>query len=165
MKVYTTAVRTVITVMMLAIATVVILQVFMRFVLGAPFSWPEELGRLIFIWLVFVGSVLVTRDNDHISIELFDQALEGKPKLKRAVHVVRHLIFLIVMVVVVIGGLQIVPRSHRLRLSATRLPRSLLTLSVIVGGFLMALESVRQIVRAARGTFDHTPIVDVERTH
>lgn len=151
MKWYTKTVQIVITVMLLAIAALVIMQVFFRFVLGAPLSWPEELGRLIFIWLVFIGSVVVTRNNDHISIELFDQALESRPSLKRFVDAFRHVVFAIVMVVVVVGGLQIIPRSHRLELSATQLPRSLLTLSVVVGGALMALESARQIVLAIIG--------------
>lgn len=154
MKWYETAIRVVITGLILAITIVVAVQVFFRFVLDSPLSWPEEFGRLLFIWLVFIGSVLVTRANDHISIELVDQALEHKPKLKRVVATLRHVVFAIVMVVVVIGGLQIVPRTHRLQLSATRLPRSILTLSVIVGGALMTLESLRQIVRAARGVSD-----------
>lgn len=136
---------------MLSIAAVVSTQVIFRFVLDAPLSWPEELGRLLFIWLVFLGSVVVTRAEDHIAIELFDQALDGRPRLHRAVRVVRHTIFLIVMIVLFVGGLQIIPRTHRLQLSATRLPRSMLTLSVIVGGAFMALESARQIYRAAVG--------------
>lgn len=162
MKWYSIANRVVVTVLMLSITTVVATQVFFRFVLDAPLSWPEELGRLIFIWLVFLGSIVVTHNNDHISIELFDQMLEGKPGLKRAVAILRHTIFLIVMVVVVIGGLEIVPRTHRLSLSATRLPRSLLTLSVVVGGAFMALESIRQIYRAAVGADDRAIGPDTE---
>jgi TRAP-type C4-dicarboxylate transport system permease small subunit len=44
-------------------------QVFMRFVLGLGYSWLEEVIRMLFIWVIFVGAVAAMRRNLHIRVE------------------------------------------------------------------------------------------------
>ena len=44
-------------------------QVFMRFVLGLGYSWMEEIIRMLFVWVIFVGAVAAMRRNLHIRVE------------------------------------------------------------------------------------------------
>lgn len=44
-------------------------QVFMRFVLGLGYSWIEEIARILFIWVIFLGAVAAMRRNLHIRVE------------------------------------------------------------------------------------------------
>ena len=44
-------------------------QVFMRFVLGLGYSWMEEIDRMLFIWIIFLGAVAAMRRNLHIRVE------------------------------------------------------------------------------------------------
>src|SRR5262245_1680277 len=68
-------------------ATVIIclIQVFCRYVLNNSLSWPEEMARWAFVWLVFVGSAMLTRRSGHIAIDLLPRALSPRG---RAVHAV-----------------------------------------------------------------------------
>jgi C4-dicarboxylate transporter, DctQ subunit len=54
-------------------------QVFMRFVLGLGYSWMEEIVRMLFIWVIFLGAVAAMRRGMHIRVEagllLFPRAL------------------------------------------------------------------------------------------
>ena len=60
---------------MLGVALLVVLGVFltaqvvMRFVLGLGYSWMEEIIRMLFIWVIFLGAVAAMRRNLHIRVE------------------------------------------------------------------------------------------------
>ena len=43
-------------------------NVFMRFVLNSPLSFAVELGRYTFAAIVYLGSILVMRDDGHIGL-------------------------------------------------------------------------------------------------
>ncbi|PYF80462.1 MULTISPECIES: TRAP transporter small permease [Marinomonas] len=60
---------------LLAIAAVVVLQVFSRFLLPSSPIWTEELSRYLFVYLIVMGSGLVIRHNRHVRLELFQGAL------------------------------------------------------------------------------------------
>lgn len=47
------------------------LQVFFRYVLHDPLIWSEEVARLSFLWMVFLGLGIAERDNLHIAVEFF----------------------------------------------------------------------------------------------
>jgi TRAP-type C4-dicarboxylate transport system permease small subunit len=44
-------------------------QVFLRYVFNSPFTWAEELGALLLIYLSFVTGDVVYKKNAHISID------------------------------------------------------------------------------------------------
>jgi len=44
-------------------------QVFMRFALGLGYSWMEEIIRMLFVWVIFLGAVAAMRRNLHIRVE------------------------------------------------------------------------------------------------
>jgi TRAP-type C4-dicarboxylate transport system permease small subunit len=108
--------------------------------------WPEELARLIFVYLVFIGGAFASLHNDQISIEVVDVALDDSSKKASVTSIVRETIMVIVMAVTVVGGIQVAPRAHRIALSGTGLPKSLMTVAVIIGATLMGLEALRRII-------------------
>lgn len=44
-------------------------QVFLRFGFGLGYAWMEELIRMLFIWVIFLGAVVAMRSNAHIRVE------------------------------------------------------------------------------------------------
>ena len=44
-------------------------QVIMRFGFGLGYSWIEEITRMLFIWVIFLGAVAAMRRNLHIRVE------------------------------------------------------------------------------------------------
>lgn len=45
-----------------------ILQVFFRYCVSYSLDWPEEMGRYLFIALVYIGSGYAERENKHLEI-------------------------------------------------------------------------------------------------
>ena len=61
-------------------------QVFFRYVLNSPLAWTEELARIALIWLVFWGSAIAFRKNEHLTLTLFTQALGKKVQFYYCYH-------------------------------------------------------------------------------
>src|SRR5438128_8224995 len=66
-----------------ALAFIVFLQFFTRYVLNDSLAWTEEIARYALMWIVFIGGAMVTRRNTHIAVELLSNVM--KPGRLRAV--------------------------------------------------------------------------------
>jgi TRAP-type C4-dicarboxylate transport system permease small subunit len=56
--------------LVLFLVVFILISVFSRYVLDAGFVWSDELGRVIFVWIVFLGLTIGLRHRAHIGIEL-----------------------------------------------------------------------------------------------
>lgn len=63
------------------IGFLIVAQVFFRYVLAAPPSWTEELTRYVFVWLSWLGSAVVFRWGQHITIDAIVNYIPQKFKL------------------------------------------------------------------------------------
>lgn len=87
--------RTVEYLMALALAVMVVLvfgNVLMRYLFNSGFAAAEELARLMFVWLIFLGAILALRHHGHLGVEML-QARLPRP-LRRACAVLSHLLML-----------------------------------------------------------------------
>ena len=54
---------------MVLMSLATILNVIFRYVFNQPFEWAEEFSRYAFIWLVFMGAAVTTKQRKHIIID------------------------------------------------------------------------------------------------
>src|SRR6188768_3205635 len=62
-----------------ALAFIVFLQFFTRYVLNDSLAWTEEIARYGLMWVVFIGAIMVTRRNTHIAVELLSNVMKPGP--------------------------------------------------------------------------------------
>jgi TRAP-type C4-dicarboxylate transport system permease small subunit len=67
---------------MLAVLGVLLaVQVTLRFAFGLGYGWMEEIARMLFLWVIFLGAVAAMRGNLHIRVEagllLFPKPIRG----------------------------------------------------------------------------------------
>ncbi|WP_321992284.1 TRAP transporter small permease [Marispirochaeta aestuarii] len=93
------AVDTIVIILMAMIVIVVSIQVFSRYVFNNPLTWSEELARYLFVWIVFTASVVVFRENRHMSVDFFVSLFSDsiRKKLDVTVNLIVT-VFLIVMI-------------------------------------------------------------------
>jgi TRAP-type C4-dicarboxylate transport system permease small subunit len=87
--------RSVEALMALDLALIVLLvfsNVVARYGFGAGFAGAEEISRLLFVWLVFLGAILALRRQAHLGVELL-QARLPRP-VRRTCAVVTHVLML-----------------------------------------------------------------------
>lgn len=81
----------------------VLWQVFSRFVLGQSYSFTEELARFALIWLAILGAAYLNGKREHLSMDYLVQKLTGE-RLKKRKQAIEILMFIFALVVMVIGG-------------------------------------------------------------
>lgn len=132
-------------VLFILIFTVVLVQVFMRYVLGSPLVWSEELARYLFIWVSYLGWVFASRAGTHIRISAFFDALPAP--VKQTVWVAHQI--LIIVFAVILGWL-----GYRMVLKNLDVPTVTLffTYSVVyavvpLASFLILFQTVYDVIR------------------
>ncbi len=101
----------------------VLFQVFSRYLLGTSFSWTEEFARFSLIWLTILGAAYLNGKREHLSMDFLYQKFSETNKRKASI-VIEGLIFLFALIVMVIGGFNLVYTTlHLEQLSGTlRIP-------------------------------------------
>lgn len=85
----------------------VLLQVFMRYIVGSPVTFTEELSRFLLIWLGLLAASYAYRQRMHLALDLLILKLEGRRR--NILNIIIHsLIALFSAVVLVYGGVQLV---------------------------------------------------------
>jgi TRAP-type C4-dicarboxylate transport system permease small subunit len=81
--------------MALALAVMVVLifgNVVLRYAFNSGIAWAEEVSRLMFVWLIFLGAILALRRHAHLGVELLQARLPRA--VRRACAIVSHLLML-----------------------------------------------------------------------
>ena len=69
-----------------ALALIVFLQFFTRYILNDSLSWTEEIARYGLMSLAFVGGAVVTRKKSHIAVELLSNLMKPGPLRARCLR-------------------------------------------------------------------------------
>lgn len=136
---------------LVAILALVAGQIAMRIFTGNSLTWSDELARLCFIYLVFIGAAEISARHAHISVDLKDTF--GVPKnADRVLDCIRMVLCIAVLAVISWGTWQIIPIVENMQRPATRLSNAWMYWPVLVGSILMIIAtSVNLVFCLTRG--------------
>ncbi len=124
----------------------VLWQVFSRYLLNTSFSFTEEFARFSLIWLSILGAAYLNARREHLSMDFLYQKFSSKTQKKVAV-LIEVLIFLFALIVMVIGGFNLVYTTlHLEQLSGTlRIPLGYVYAILPFSGLLIMFFSIYHI--------------------
>ena len=124
----------------------VLFQVFSRYLLGTSLTWTEEFARFALIWMTILGAAYLNGKKEHLSMDFLYQKFSDSNKRKVAI-LIQVLIFLFALIVMVIGGLNLVYTTlHLEQLSGTlRIPLGYVYAIMPFSGFLIMCFSIYHI--------------------
>ncbi|MCF7933908.1 MAG: TRAP transporter small permease [Spirochaetia bacterium] len=125
-------------------ASLIILSVCVRNILGFSFQWIVDVNRLIFIWMAFLGIVYVNEKDMMIRFEIVDNALS--PALRRIITIVRHLSSLFLFLVMVRAGLLVSNFAKDQVFSTIPVSTKWLYFAVIAAGILLVYQTTVKIL-------------------
>ncbi len=129
-----------------AIVAIIFYSVVMRYVFLHPPAWAEELSRFIFLWIIMLGAVLVTREQSHIELTFL---LDLMPKKLRFVFLtLTRLLMIAFCWVMVQQGLKIYPIVAEANSPTFGISMGWLYLSIPVGGLLMGICILENILKS-----------------
>ncbi|WP_298338964.1 TRAP transporter small permease [uncultured Algibacter sp.] len=121
----------------------VLFQVFSRYVLKASFSWTEELARFSLIWMSILGAAYLNAKREHLSMDFLYRKFSDKTKKKVSI-LIEIFIFLFALIVMVVGGFNLVYTTlHLGQLSGTlRIPLGYIYAILPISGLLIMWFSI-----------------------
>lgn len=137
-------VRWILVVTMIVLVGVVFYAVLSRMILNASIAWAEELTRILFIWLVFMGAVLALHTRGHLGLTIIIDRIS--PKKQLFFDIIGWILIIVVTYAMINGGTRIVEVVKNSRTPALGLPGHLKYLAVLVAGYLMILTSAEHLL-------------------
>lgn len=154
--------RQLIGISLLIIVIVTILQVIARFVFDRPLIWSDELARFILIWMVFIGAAVVSFDDKHMAVEVFQEKMS--PKFKLITSFMMRFLILIFLAITAYSSIELVQVSHYLKSGALEIPFSYWRVAAPVGSVLMIIfiitRSVHEIQDYRAGNYRNSSIIE-----
>lgn len=126
-------------VLLVGIVLVSLVNVFMRYVLTSSITWADEVARLSFIVVSFLGAGLAVAYGSHLVIDTLVGKTSGRSILGNVWRGLIALVSIGFFVVLIIGGLDHALRSFGTASPALRIPLGYVYLAVPVGGAIMCL--------------------------
>jgi TRAP-type C4-dicarboxylate transport system permease small subunit len=136
-------------VLVVALAVVVFLQVFNRFVLKAPLAWSEDLAMLLFQWVAFLGAAVGVKRMRHFGIELVVRKLSEKSR--RWIEILVPFIVGIVAVTMITEGYKLIQFNINRTYSSMDLSYIWAYLPIPLSGVLIIIFLIEQEARRLKG--------------
>ncbi len=134
--------------LVVALAVVVFLQVFNRFVLKAPLAWSEDLAMLLFQWVAFLGAAVGVKRMRHFGIELVVKKMSRKAR--HGIELLIPFIMGSVALTMVTEGVKLIQFNRNRVYSSMDLSYIWAYLAIPVSGLLMILFLIQHEVRRFR---------------
>ena len=65
---------------LLLMISAVFIGIVFRYVIQRPIMWIEEFARFMFIWNIYIGAIIASREKNHPQIDYFVNLLPEKPR-------------------------------------------------------------------------------------
>ena len=120
-------------------------NVVLRYVFSTGFEWSEEIARLCFIYLVYLGAIGAMRENQHLII---DSVLSRIPDIwQKVIYFLVQVGIIWMMVVLIRGSWQLVMQNLGDRWVATQFPIYLVYAVGLVTGVSIIVIALANLYR------------------
>lgn len=91
---------------------VVLLQIFMRYVMGSALPWPDEFARFALVWMTFIAGSCALRRGQHVGIDYFVNKI-GSLRVKALLKLVAVTVLIVLLCVMIWYSWQIAQSAAR----------------------------------------------------
>ena len=128
-----------------ALSALVIWTVFMRWVMGQPPHWAEELPQLVLVWTTLLAAVSCTRNRTHLSAGLLPLLVRSM-RIQRITGRITDAMILIVLLLLAKAGMDLTVITMRQTTTALQIPAGIVYLSVPLCCTAMALVQLEHLL-------------------
>ena len=135
--------------LVVAMFSLVLIEVFMRYVLNKPLMVADEISALMLVAMTYLGAAYAFRQGQHVRITAFVKRLP--PKVSSWLRVVTLTLVLSLSIILAISSYELMAFSFKMNLSSEtwlRIPLRWPQLTIPIGFTLMSIVLVLEIVNA-----------------
>ena len=141
-------------------AVSVFFNVVLRYGFGSGIAASEELSRLLFVWMVFIGATAAYPAGEHMAFTSFVAGLRHHPKMLQALTILIRALVILSCVMLGRGAWQQVDVGFASNSVVLGYPNWLLPLPVLLSSLAIGLMALKELIQNQPMDFDHG--VDVE---
>lgn len=130
-----------------------------RYLFNAGFAASEELSRLAFVWMIFLGAVIGVRERTHVGVDMLLTALPRRGKV--ACLLLCNVLILYALWLLAKGSWQQTLVGLNSHSPVTGLPLASFALAGLVSAILMALLYSVDLIRALTGKIEENDLIQV----
>jgi len=139
----------IVTISLMVVAGTVVSQVFFRYVLHDPLVGSEDFAKLFFVWMVFLGTAVVTRDRMHIQVDYFVDKLSLK--VRKIVDLGMHLLTLVFFAIILKYAFDFLSVQKGMRSVGLDIPLAAYSCAVIFGSIFVLFYLLHSLFRGKKG--------------
>lgn len=133
-----TAATWVLVVFITTMCAVMLIQIIFRYLFNMPLTWPEEVARYIFIWVVFLGAAVAFRAQAHLGMDFATSKLS--PGIRRALARAIEVLILGFLLLILYITPEVVDVTQYQRSAVIHVQMSWVYLAFPVASILMILD-------------------------
>ena len=141
-------------------ALAVFVNVVLRYGFGSGIVASEELSRLLFVWMVFIGATAAYPAGEHMAFTSLVGLLQGKPVAMAVMTVVIRLLVILGCVLVAWGAWQQVVVGVDSKSVVLGYPASLLPLPAFLSAVAIGVMALIELVKREPLDLGHTAEVE-----
>lgn len=122
-------------VFMIILVSVTFLQVFCRFVIKVPVSWSQEVVKLSFVWIIFLGAAIAVRENTHLCMDIVTAHLPSSAR--KITKILIYILSLVCALFMLYGGIRYCIQCAAKSMMTLPLPADVQYAAMPVGAGLM----------------------------
>lgn len=135
----------------------VFMNVILRYFFNSGLTWAEEASRYLFIWLIFLGSIVAYQQNAHLGVDTLVQKLSMKGR--KVLFIVNNILLLGTMALVVDGTWKITLLTVDQVSASMRMPLAWVYVSGFIASLSMSFISLHNLYRAFTNKLDENDLV------
>lgn len=136
-----------------ALVALVAVQVFFRYVIASPLTWPEEVARYLYVWVAFLAVAKVAGERRLYAIDFFVSRVPGT--VQRFIDILITIAMIGFFALTLQSGWTVLLANARIR-TATGIPVNLLYASIPVAAVLIILALLPNLLAQLRALFGKT---------
>jgi len=124
---------------------ITLFQVVARMILKMSSVWSEELARLLYVCIIFLGAAIVAREEEHISIIIFHEQLPAG--FRHWLYLLTRLIMIPFTLVLIVGAFINMKANLEVHASTMDwLSMGYIYLVILISGVIMVWSIVRNLL-------------------
>lgn len=135
----TLAMEHMIAALLVALIVSVSANVIGRAVFNNSVPWADELARMLFIWLVFIGAAAAFARYEHIAVDILVRRL--KPRPAHMLYLFQHVLITVLMGIIIWGGFVVISRSSG-QTAILNVPWNFVNVSLVLCATFIAAVSI-----------------------
>jgi C4-dicarboxylate transporter DctQ subunit len=124
--------------------SVITYQIICRYFFNISVNWSDEVGRYLFVLMVFMGCILAVGEKGHFSIDLVTTFFSKK--LSYVVNIIVHILSMVFLTILAFSGMELAKRTATQTSNVLSIPMPLLYSIIYFSAIIMIIYTIRVMI-------------------